>query len=136
MKSEHYVPLEQAKQLKELGFKERVLTYYENGKPKLHDHISGWDYNSSFLTCVSRPTFTEVFDWFQDKYTLFPEVYHTRNGYMKDEKMNDNWKPDFWWKIYKPVGITYAPKFINDQKPIYSYEEAKLACLKALIKLI
>lgn len=61
MTNNPYVPYSFALKLKELGFKERVLTYYENEVPKLHNNMSGWDFNTSFLSCVSRPTYSQAF---------------------------------------------------------------------------
>ena len=74
MTNNPYVPYSFALKLKELGFKERVLTYYENEVPKLHNNMSGWDFNTSFLSCVSRPTFQEVFDWFWDNHKLHSHI--------------------------------------------------------------
>lgn len=74
MTNNPYVPYSFSLKLKELGFKERVLTYYENEVPKLHNNMSGWDFNTSFLSCVSRPTFQEVFDWFWDNHKLHSHI--------------------------------------------------------------
>ena len=59
-----------ALRMKAIEFKERVLTYYEDGKKKLHNNIDGWDFNSSFLNCVSRPTHSQCLTWFRDKYKV------------------------------------------------------------------
>lgn len=78
-----HVNVEQAIELKELGFKERTQTYFENGAIKFFDVIGGWDFNSSFLTCFSRPSHSEVFDWFEGKHKLFSEITVDKTTYPK-----------------------------------------------------
>jgi hypothetical protein len=63
-----FIPYNLALRMKALSYKEKVLTYYENGVPKLYNDILGWDFNSSFLTCCSRPTFQSAFSW------LIPQI--------------------------------------------------------------
>lgn len=65
------IPYELALRLKQINFKERVLTYYEDGVPKLYNNIMGWDFNTSFLTCVSRPTFSQAFRWIFENFNYF-----------------------------------------------------------------
>jgi hypothetical protein len=110
-----FVPYELAVKLKAIGFKERVLTYYEDGKPKLHNDITGWDFNSSFLNCVSRPTFSQAFRWFREKYDLPSWTYESEGKW--------------FWKIVK------GDFWEQDKKP-YIYEEAELACLEKLIEIV
>jgi hypothetical protein len=128
-----FLPYNLALRMKTLGYKEKVLTYYENGVPKLYNDILGWDFNSSFLTCCSRPTFQSAFNWFRRKYNLNGEVkLHT--GYMEDS-------------FYKEIGLPYhfviLPKHIKDVSEItkscyqyYTYEEAEIACLEKLIEIV
>jgi hypothetical protein len=58
---EHFVNYNQALALKELGFKERCSHYFDHNKFKIHNEISGWDFNTSFITCVSAPLKSQVF---------------------------------------------------------------------------
>jgi hypothetical protein len=126
-----FVPYDLALRLKALGFKERVLTYYEDGKAKLHTDIKGWDFNNSFLTCVSRPTYAEIFEWFQ-KFRLFANVYYVPASGWKNGIAPEDWKPCFNWVIKKPVGLTYSPKVSN---LILNQQEANKACLENLIEI-
>ena len=107
-----FVSHELALILKALGFKERVLTYYEDGKPKLHTAIEGWDFNSSFLTCVSRPTYSQAFRWFREKY-----------GVHSSPKKYDETK---WWVEW---GTWTSPAF-------ETFEEAELSWLNKLIEIV
>lgn len=118
-KMENYTSVVVAEKLKAIGFKERVLTYYEDGKPKLHNDITGWDFNSSFLNCISRPTFQEVFDWFREKYQLHSTITSISQ---------ESWQ----WHIQKPgqqLGKLYNEDF-------YTHEEAELACLEKLLEIV
>ena len=103
----------QALRLKALGFKERVLTYYENGVPKLHNDITGWDFNTSFMTCVSRPTYSQAFRWFREKHNLHCAVNtHTSSTNQ----------------------LTYICSLEFGKK--LTYEEAELACLDKLLEIV
>jgi hypothetical protein len=119
MGEEYFVPYEQSIELKELKFKERTLTYYEDGKPKLYNGISGWDFNSSFMTCVSRPTFSEAFRWFREEYNITQTI--ARDGSLAKEGA---------WAYT----IIYESIYFNDG--YLTYEEAEAACLKKLIEIV
>lgn len=110
-----FVPHEYAVKLKTIGFKERVHTYYEDGKLKLYNDILGWDFNSSFTTCYSAPTWQQVFDWFRTYYKV------------------DN------WLIPYAAGYTYLisdkPGRPTPSELFIQYEEAREACLEKLIDL-
>jgi len=109
-----------ALRIKALGFKERVLTYFEDHKLKLHDHISGWDFNSSFLNCVSRPTYSQVFRWFRDHHN----IECTSTAVVQAEKK--------WYNI----SLIYNQDIVNDYSLIETYEEAELACLEKLLEIV
>jgi len=114
-----FIPYPLALRLKALGFKERVLTYFEDDKIKLHDHISGWDFNSSFLNCVSRPTYSQAFRWFRDHHN----IECTPTAVVQAEKK--------WYN----TSLIYNQDIINDYTLIETYEEAELACLTKLIEI-
>ena len=114
-----FTPYPLALRLKALGFKERVLTYFEDDKIKLHDHISGWDFNSSFLNCVSRPTYSQAFRWFREKYDITQTI--ARDGSLAKEGP---------WAYT----IVYDGIYFNDGH--LTYEEAEIACLEKLIEIV
>ena len=122
-----FVPYELALRLKELGFKVRTLTYYENGKPKLHNAIEGWDFNSSFLTCISRPTFSQAFRFFRVKYSICVEIHETTDW----EEDNESWS----FVIFK-YRLGDNDGMISSTIDYDTYEEAELECLKKLIEIV
>jgi hypothetical protein len=122
-----FVPYELALRLKELGFKGRTLTYYENGKPKLHNAIEGWDFNSSFLTCISRPTFSQAFRFFRVKYSICVEIHETTDW----EEDNESWS----FVIFK-YRLGDNDGMISSTIDYDTYEDAELDCLKKLIEIV
>jgi hypothetical protein len=112
----------QALALKELGFKERCSHYFENNKFKIHNEISGWDFNTSFITCVSAPLKSQVFKWFRDKHNLISCIRTISYGCTIDEQ-------EFFYEIVSVRGV--ASYEIYD-----TYEEAESACIDKLIELI
>jgi hypothetical protein len=116
-----FVPYELALKLKELGFKERCLTYYGGDKPMIYDDLTihGCDHNTLFLNWTSRPTFSQAFRWFREKYQLHSTITSISQ---------ESWQ----WHITKPgesLGKMYEEDF-------YTYEETELACLDKLIEII
>jgi len=124
-----FLPYNLALRMKALSYKEKVLTYYENGVPKLYNDILGWDFNSSFLTCCSRPTFQSAFNWFREKYNI--------NTYITSKTL-DNGNV-----VFIPNGRTIPDTikngFIVDiirYMSKTSYREAEIACLEELIEIV
>jgi hypothetical protein len=121
-----FVTLDLALRLKALGFKERVLTYYEDGKPTLYPAIEGWDFNTSFITCVSRPTYQQVFSWFRGKdFHTSVESYHCLGkdrpfGLGIDHKSNGIW--DY---------VEYSGDGNFD-----TYEEAQLKAVELILEVL
>ena len=122
-----FVPYELALKLKELGFKERCLTYYENGIAMINSvlTVDGWDYNTSFLTYASRPTFSQAFRWFREKYGLFvsPNVISYEDG------------PYLWFFEINSTVLPFGTD-LGETDDYKTYEEAELACLDKLIEII
>jgi hypothetical protein len=118
-----FVPYELALKLKELGFKERCLTYYGEDKPMIYDGVTihGWDHNTSFLNWTSRPTFSQAFRWFREKHNLYYFI-----------------NPLGYNMCLGSVGELGSLKSVNADvdAPYGNYQEAELACLDKLIEII
>jgi hypothetical protein len=126
-----FIPYKQALELKELGFDEPCLKYW-NGIGKYFDQKDWFDWNQSEYS-VSVPLYQQAFRWFREKYGL------------KHDIDDDNVGTKFYYKIR-----SYTDKFDNYNdiiKPMreerdwskiefYSYEETELACLKKLIEIV
>ena len=118
-----FVPYEQALELKELGFDEPCLGWYQdntlrldinsNQSIKFHEHLG------RFKECFLAPLYQQAFRWFREKHGLlfwiepsFKNQYQT-DGYVYYVKNNGSYS------------IDYA-----------TYEQAEIACLKKLIEIL
>ena len=122
--TEQFVPYKQAKELKELGFKEHCLGYYEDSKIV----ISSVEYiESEDNFFILAPLYCQAFEWFREKYEydvyVFPSVPEMMNKIAKIKKYSANVyhrnrNPRLWSEYYD------------------TFQEAQLACLDKLIKLV
>ena len=105
-----FIPYEQALAMKELGFDEPCLSYWDDDKVfELNpEFLKGSEMDSTWLT---RPTFSQAFRWFRDKYGL-------DNAVLKDRFVIETQEDLPTWYY----GFN-------------TYEEAELACLRKLIKI-
>jgi hypothetical protein len=143
------IPFEEAYELKELEFDEECFGFYDayNGDSHLflHDRykplwlVRTWrrlfSKSSEETTFVSQfyveyingvclaPTFSQAFRFFREKYNL-----HRHICYFEDTKV---WHGDVY--NIKTGGLMNHPMELTNYN---SYEEAELACLKKLIKLV
>jgi hypothetical protein len=142
-----FVPFDLAFRLKKIGFDEVCFMYFKedmDGSPvpfffedgRFPDIIGSSNSDNCKEILCTRPTFSQAFSWFIEEHNLIPEIYHTRNGHEKNGRLNENWKPDFLWRIIKPIGGTFSPKYVNNRCPIYSRLEAQEYCLGSAISIV
>jgi len=118
--NKEFIPYEQALELKELGFDEPCLAFY-NGK-----FLDSTDYDFDNGTskdiglCIVAPLYQQAFRWFREKYEL---IFHIECDYNSFLGYKDG---------YIPIYSLYP--FSHDCYK--TYEEAELACLKKLIELV
>ena len=133
-----YVKFKEAEALKILGFNERCLFAYDRIQMPCSDlrtneqKFYGVNYNSS--TYTSRPSFSQAFRWFREKYKLSHVIYNE----IKIENDSIVIENKFNYDINE-----YSKKDYNLGNPILSceycfssYEEAELACLRELIEIV
>jgi hypothetical protein len=108
-----FVPYEQALALKELGFDEPCIAYYENnGKNSLLVTDSVNFTNTDLkVEGISSPLYQQAFKFFREKYELNYVIV----------------KAESWF---------YTINGCNTQEGFSTYEEAELECLKKLIEII
>jgi hypothetical protein len=107
MKKE-FIPYEQALALKELGFDEPCLAYYDYYSKSVPLEIYGSDDGCG----QPAPLYQQAFRWFREKY----------NAHIYPRKFTDNTWYVSWADWVSPVFETY--------------EEAELACLIKLIEIV
>lgn len=122
----------QALALKELGFKERTLFYFEGNVSKMHNSETGWDFNSSFKTCISRPLKAQVFEWFREKYKIGHDILCPFISFQgKDGRLNGG-HPKFEMYVTDEEQLS-----IKDEEFYHnSYEEAESTAIDKLIELL
>ena len=120
MKQE-FIQYQQALDLKELGFDESCLGFYEFGSMDEEWHlrtkyVSKNEYND-VIHILKAPLYQQAFRWFREKYKL---KFHIKE---------DNWNN--WCSFY--VLISDEHERVGDY---LTYEEAELACLRKLIEIV
>jgi hypothetical protein len=114
-----FISYEQALALKELGFKEDCLAFY-NGK-----FLNSTDYNfddgnsKDIGLCISAPLKQQVFRWFRDKYNIHHVI-------IWDSDTN-NFDAGVFGELVNP----YWEEYII----FHTYEEAENACIDKLIEI-
>jgi len=116
--NKEFIPYEQALELKELGFNEPCIAYWDNEKV--------FELNEEYLrssqmdsTWITAPLYQQAFRWFREKHNL-------KSCIMFRTSMEDN-KEYYDWLI-KGQEVVY--------RHFNTYEEAELACLKKLIEIV
>jgi hypothetical protein len=126
-----FVSYEQALALKELGFDEYVIAYWEKNsllKPiPMSDAINSFPVNDyPKADWIAAPLKQQVFRWFREKYGLYQQIEVFRLSEFKDDKLL------FDFKIIDNLDDT---DFYYDNEFMTTYEEAENALIDKLIEL-
>ena len=128
-----FIPYEQALELKELGFDEPCLTWW-NKKEFVYPYWErefGYNYESGIAKdCVLSPLYQQAFRWFREKYNLRGFI-----GFRPNVKQFDCHVYDMSLSGKEYVKQRTMEEFNKDPK-IGTYEEAELECLKKLIEIV
>jgi hypothetical protein len=127
-----FIPYQEALELKQLGFDEPCFAWYHLGDTLLSDITMGYE-KTDFLytqddmeeTQCTAPTYSQAFRWFREKYNLYcftlrqvgintSDIFFI-SSYYKGKKGNSS---------------------MNTCIPSETYEEAELACLREMIKIV
>ena len=120
MLDKEFVPYQEALELKELGFDEPCLSYWE-GESFSH-HLATIQGGDDYIT--PAPLYQQAFRWFRDKKLCDGSV--CRHG-----QADGNYS--YRWDILHEYGVYEERHF---KQGYTTYEEAELACLKKLIEII
>lgn len=119
-----FIPYQESLELKELGFDEPCIAFYDEIKfsnniklsllsQKVNDILN--TIKNTNGTLISAPTFSQAFRWFREKYQISPSIH------CMSEQGNS-------WRYHIPNE--------GGENNFYTYEEAELACLKKLIEIV
>ena len=114
---EQFIPLNLAKSLKELGFKEQCLGVYLNNHLEI---INVKIFNTTSIKIVEAPLWQQAFDFFIKRYNLSGEIYCWRKEWHFDVE-----RTDMGYQVFTNMSLTYKTQ-----------SDAQLACLEKLIKLV
>ena len=127
---EYLIPYEEAYELKQLEFDLPTITYKWNldhnptaVKTLHYSPLNNINHNGlNGVTRVTIPLYEQVFKWFRDKYDT--QIY-IEPWYIQEVK-----------ETFYKFNIIYNNESIFGSYYYDSYEEAQLACLQKLIKLL
>ena len=118
--SKEFIPYEEALALKDLGFDEPCLAYYNKGELFSFTQICNETLKGHYIKMSNRlcaPLYQQAFRWFREKYNM--------DG--KPEYFLNNW---YCYVINDMKGTDKSRRLFTE---FPSYEEAELACLRKLI---
>jgi hypothetical protein len=123
----------EAQDLKDLGFVEVCFRYIYTGDTGNNVDIScevlpskAKNYNEDDL-CVSTPTYSQAFEFFEEKFKLFPTLH-----------VDQTMEPKFGYSIaefFEEEEGLFDWKDIMSSYLYYTRQESKLECLRELIKI-
>ena len=125
-----FVPYELALRLKAIGFDFSVMAWSD----VYTDHIiimspDNWCNMNIRKDCVSRPTFSQAFRFFRNKYSLH-HVINKGFGFFGTNVILEENRHDSRQNKIVPYHI---PKYFDKHN---TYEEAELACLEKLLEIV
>ena len=120
--NKEFIPYEQASELKELGFDEPCMAFYELNNREVMVVGVNQRYNDPSLLTITdfcAPLYQQAFRWFREKFESTIHIYQYQDTQRWDFDVYDN-----------------TPEEEDFGNPSYdTYEEAELACLKKLIEI-
>jgi hypothetical protein len=115
MKQE-FLPYDRALKLKEIGFDEPCLDFYDDNQELFYNHENKEKIHIG--DSVKAPLFQQAFRWFREDHRLNSHIHH---------EDIDNYS--------YCCGIGYSED-IGGYQDFKTYEEAELACLDEMIKIV
>ena len=131
--NKEFVPYQEALELKQLGFDESCLAFYDgknDSKIYFNNIRNGTgDYlpftKHDRLSWFGAPTFSQAFRWFREKY----EIEATTSCFYNKRLDIPYEKRQYHCHVIRDGVTSKGPRY-------KTYEEAELACLRKLIKLV
>lgn len=123
-----FVPIHIARELKDLGFSDDCLGYY-NIDPQLSAPYFNLTKPFSHEWCLPAPLYQQVFRWFREKHFICGEIMIFKGNL-------------YSWECYKiadkeMVGVERITAHASiDNHSFRTYKEAESLCLQEMIKIL
>ena len=134
--NKEFIPYEEALALKELGFDEPCLGFYDDQLNKDNSFYlnDSFNKNGRFIY-TSTPLYQQAFRWFREKHNLNGEITYLPNVEKYGIITSDmtGMKPK---NLSKNENFERGKKITNNFVKYETYEEAEIECLKELIKIV
>jgi hypothetical protein len=124
--NKEFIPYEQALELKELGFDEPCMAFYEPGNEEVQIVGVEQRYNDPKLLRLKdfcAPLYQQAFRWFREKYGLYADLF-----------VDDDQTFGFCVSSFAEEGRCRLDRPIKRQ--FSTYEESELECIKFLIEIV
>ena len=121
--NKEFIPYEQALELKEVGFDEPCLAFYNGKFLESTSYDFDNDTSKDIGLCIVAPLYQQAFRWFREK----SFICHVTNDLSDSCRLHD--------EIYVYVMTKGYGDLIDRSEEYRTYEEAELACLKKLIEI-
>jgi hypothetical protein len=124
--TKEFVPFELAVKLKQIGFDEPCLDFYDDNQELFYNHENKEKIHIG--DSVKAPLFQQAFRWFREKYDLHSliGIYpNTKEWYSSYQDLNWSGKETLDFNKTEDRSIRFK-----------TYEEAELACLDKLIEIV
>ena len=121
-----FIPYQEALELKQLGFDEPCLGWFASDRTLVKEVTEKTDFTLA-------PTYSQAFRWFREKYDYDISIRGASfraNWVIGVPLLINNDSKDGY-----PLVISWDYK-TSDGMKVLTYEEAELACLKQLIKIV
>ena len=137
--TKEFIPYNQALFLKDLGFDEPCMAWYDTRKPDVslntsHYHSGKWNYLEN---AVSLPLYQQAFRWFREKYNIHAEITWSPSY----EYDSGEWSDAIYEITFVDVSYTKelkaeSPDMQRSNGKQLTYEGAQLECLNMLIEIV
>ena len=129
--NKEFIPYEQALALKELGFEEECLDFYDDNKELFYNHENKEKIHIG--DSVKAPLYQQAFRWFREKYNMDIQIRgtHFRASYVIGIAKNINYNS----ADFSPLVIEWD-YILDESGKSKTYEEAENACLIKLIEIV
>ena len=124
--NKEFILYEQALELKELGFDEPCMAFYEPGNKEVQVVGVNQRYNYPSLLTITdfcAPLYQQAFKWFREKHGLYADLF-----------VDDDQTFGFCVSSFAEEGRCRLDKPIKRQ--FSTYEESELECIKFLIEIV